>query len=70
MSIYIDLVLDTSDIVRIECPNKHEDELWESLDNAMKQRCTWSPQQFEGCSAKLNGLLLGRVQMARVVGML
>ncbi len=68
--IYLDLVLDTSDIVRIECPPKAEDELWESLENAMKQRTTWAPGVIDNCTATLNGLLLSRVQMTRVEGML
>lgn len=68
--IYVDLVLDTNDLVRIECPDKFHDALWESLEGAMKQRTTWAPGLFDGCTATLNGHLMGRVWMARVVGML
>lgn len=70
MTIYVDLVLDTNDLVRIECPNKYEDALHDALENAMKQRTTWSPGMFDGCSASLNGLSLGRVVMSHVVAML
>lgn len=70
MSIYIDLVLDTNDLVRIEAPDDIEDEVWDSIKNAMKQRDVWSPAQFEGVKADMNGLFLSRVWMSRVVGAL
>lgn len=66
----IDLVLDNGDIVRIECPGKHCDALYDAIDAAMKRRDQWSPKMFDGCSATLNGLLMSRINMARVVGML
>ncbi len=66
----IDLVLDNGEIVRIECPNKHEDECYESIQNAMKRRDWWSTGQFDGCSATMLGLRLERVNMGRVVGTL
>lgn len=67
---YIDLVLNTGELVRIECPNKHEDDLYESIENAMKRRDWWSPSRFDGCSATFMGLHIGRVNMAQVVGAL
>jgi hypothetical protein len=66
----IDLVLDTGDIVRIECTVKHADALHDAIDAAMKRRDQLSPHMFDGCSATLNGLLMSRINMARVVGML
>lgn len=70
MTVYTDLVLDTGELVRIECPNKHEDALHETLEHAMKRRDWWSPSRFEGCSATYLGMHIGRVNMARVVGVL
>ena len=70
MTVYIDLVLDNGDLVRIEAPSKVEDQLHDSLTNAMKRRDWWIPQQFEGCTAELNGVMLNRVAMSRVVGVL
>lgn len=69
-SVMVDLVLDTGELVRIGCPGKHEDELYESLENAMKIREWWAPGRFDGCSATFLGMSLGRVNMARVVAML
>lgn len=70
MSIFIDLVLDNNDIVRIEAPKMSEDQLHDSITNAMKRRDWWSPVQFDGCRAELNGLMMNRIAMWRVVGML
>lgn len=68
MAIFLDLVLDTGELVRIDCPNKHEDELHDTIEHAMKRRDWWSPGQFDGCKAQFMGMLLDRVNMARVVG--
>lgn len=70
MNTYIDLVLDSGELVRIECPSKHEDALYESLEHAMKRRDWWSPAQFDKCTATFIGLGMDRVNMARVVGTL
>lgn len=67
---YIDVLIDTGELVRIECPSKFEDELYDSLEHAMKRRDWWAPTQFDGCMAVYLGLSLGRVNMARVVGLL
>jgi hypothetical protein len=67
---FVDLVLDTGELVRIECPNKHHDALYDSLENAMKRRDWWAPGRFDGCKAELMGIRLDRVAMGRVVGML
>lgn len=67
---YVDLVLETGEIVRVECPSKHEDEMHVTLENAMKRGDWWSPQQFDGCSATFLGLIITRVAMRRVVAIL
>lgn len=69
-TVWIDLVLDTGELVRIECPAKFEDQLHDSIQHAMKRRDWWSTGQFEGCTAEFMGLSMDRVNMARVVGTL
>jgi len=63
-------VLDNNQLVRIEVPGNFEAECYEAIDNAIKQQDSWSPNMFEGCRATLNGLMVSRVYMNRVVGML
>lgn len=46
--ICVDLLLDNGEIVRIEAPNNVEDELHDSIDNAMKRRDWWSRSRFDG----------------------
>lgn len=70
MAVFVDLVLEDGELVRIECPDKHHDQLYETLQQAMKRRDMWSPGQFSGCTASYLGLCMNRVNMARVVGML
>ena len=67
---YVDLVTDTGELIRIECPDKHTDELYDSLENSMKRKDWWSPGQFDGCRATYMGLSISRVAMSKVVGML
>ena len=67
---YLDLVLENGELVRIECPDKFEDELHDTIENSMKRRDWWSPSQFDGCSATYIGLILDRVNMGRVIGIL
>lgn len=69
-TIWIDLVMDTGELVRIECPGKFEDECHAAIENAMKRKEWWSPQMFDGCSATFMGLLISRVNMARIVAAL
>ncbi len=69
-TIFVDLVLDSGELVRIECPSKDEDELHDTLQNAMKRRDWWCPGQFIDCTATFIGLRMDRVNMARVVGTL
>lgn len=42
-TIYVDLMLDTGELVRIEAPAGVDDDLYESLENAMKRGDWWSP---------------------------
>ena len=70
MTIYVDLVMDNGELTRIECPDKFEDALHDSLADAMKRRDWWSPERFERCNAMYMGLSVGRVNMARVVATL
>ena len=68
MTIYVDLVMDNGELVRISCPDKFEDELHETLDNTRKRNDWWSPSQFTDCKAEYIGLGLDRVNMSRVIG--
>lgn len=70
MTIYVDLVLDTGELVRIECPNRFEDEMRDTLEYAMKVKDWWAPGQFKNCHAEFLGRRLERVAMSRVVGVL
>ena len=67
---YVDLLMDNGEITRIECPDKFLDDLYESIDNAMKLKGWWSPQMFDGCQAAYMGIQLSRFAMSRVVGVL
>lgn len=67
-TIFLDLMLDNGELVRVECPSTYEDELHESLEHAMKRGDWWVPSQFDGCRASYMGTNLGRVAMKRVVG--
>ena len=68
--VFVDLMLDNGELVRIQCPGKFEDELHDALENCMKRRDWWSPGQFDGCDAQYMGLYIDRVNMGRVVGCL
>ena len=70
MTVFVDLVMDTGELVRIECPNKFEDELHDSLEHAMKLRGWWAPGRFDDCKAEFLGHRMDRINMARVVGRL
>ena len=68
--IYVDLVIDNGELVRIECPKRFEDELHDTLEYTMKRRDWWCPSQFDGCKAEYLGQLMDRVNMGRVIGAL
>lgn len=68
--IFVDLILDSGELVRIECPESFTDALYDSLEHAMKRGDWWSPAQFESCTATFLGVNLDRVAMRRVIGML
>jgi len=67
---YVDLVLDTGELVRIACADKYEDDLYETIETAMKRRDWWAASSFDRCTAEFLGLHLDRVNMGRVVGIL
>jgi len=67
---YADLMLDTGELVRISYPANRFDEVYESIEHAMKRGDWWSPGQFDNCRAEFMGQGLDRVAMRRVVGML
>lgn len=69
-NVYVDLMLDNGELVRIECPSKFENELHDAIQNAMKRRDCFSPHMFDGCSAEYMGVSLDRINTARVVGVL
>ena len=68
MATFIDLVMDNGNLVRIECKTRDEDEVRDTLENALKTGGWWAPARWEGCSAEYLGHRLDRVNMARVVG--
>ena len=67
---YVDLLAENGEIVRIECPDKYSDDLYETIENTMKRGEWWSPGQWDGCTAKYMGISIGRVNMKKVIGML
>ena len=69
-TVYVDLVLDSGELVRIECPSKFEDELHDSLEHSLKRGDWWAPTRFDGCRAEFLGMSLDRVNMRRVIGRL
>lgn len=68
--VFVDLVMDNGELVRVECPDKFTDDLYDSLENAMKRRDWWAPSRFEGCSAAYLGMQMDRINMSRVIGLL
>ena len=68
--IYVDLVLDTGALVRVEARPRDEDALYEAIDNARARGDWWAPGMFDGCSASFLGLHMAKIDMRRVVGTL
>ena len=68
--VFVDLVMDNGELVRIECPDQHHDDLYDSLNNAMKIGECWSPHRFDGCKAEYMGMSMGRINMKKVAGIL
>ena len=66
--LYVDLLVDNGELIRIEYPAKFEDDLRDALDNARKRNDTWSPAMFDGCSAAYMGLSLTRINMNKIIG--
>ncbi len=69
-TVCVDLVLDTGELVRIECPVVFEEEMYDLLEHTMKRKDWFPVTRWDGCTAEYMGLSLDRVNMARVVGML
>lgn len=67
---FLDLVTKSGELIRIVCPSTFEDELHETVENALKIRDWWSPSQFDGCSANYLGHRLDRVNMGEIIGTL
>ena len=53
MNIYVDLMMDSGDLVRIECPPKFEGDLHSSLDHASRRTARWN------CSAHFVSFVTG-----------
>jgi len=70
MTEFVDLVTDSGELINIECPDKHIDEFYVSIENAMKRGDWWSPSRFEGCKAEYLGMLVSRVSMKKIIGIL
>lgn len=70
MTTFVDLLMENGELVRIECPSKHEDQLHDTIEQAMKRRDWWSPSQFDGCQAEYMGIAIDRVNMGKVIGRL
>ena len=67
---FVDLVTDSGELIRIECPSKHIDELHDTIEHCMKRGDWWSPNRFDGCKAEYLGLLMSRINMKKVIGTL
>lgn len=67
---YIDLVLDTGQIICIECTTEHYDGVMESINNARARKDWWSVVMYDGTYATFMGMSIDRIDMQRVVGML
>ncbi len=65
-----DLVTVDGQIIRLEIPNKHLDEVIDAINNAQMRGDNWSPQMVEGCTAEYMGMYLSRVNMKKVIGWL
>jgi hypothetical protein len=68
--IYIDLLLDNGELVRIEVPKNREGECRDSIENQMKIGGWWSVSCWQGASATYLGHRIDHVNMRRVVAML
>ena len=70
MFLFLDLVLDTGELVTIEYQEKDMDDVYASIENCMKLKEWWCRGQFELCTVKFMGMSIERINMARVVAML
>lgn len=69
-TVFVGLLLDNGELVRIECDAKYEDVLHESIENRLKRGDLWCPSQFDGCTATYMGHHVNSVVMSRVVAMM
>lgn len=67
---YIDLLTDKNQIVRIEVPPDHIDDFYDYISEAVKSDDWLCSGRYDGVTMKLNGTLLSRIHMSRIVGML
>ncbi|MEO7933239.1 MAG: hypothetical protein ABIT76_08795 [Chthoniobacterales bacterium] len=67
---YLDLVLNSGQLIRVEAPATIQDEVYRSVENSLKLREWWSPQMFNDCTAEFLGMTLHRVNMGEVIGTL
>ena len=65
-----DLVTTDGQLIRLEIPTDHQDEIIEAINNAQRRGDDWSPQMIEGCKAEYMGMPLSRVNMQKVIGWL
>lgn len=66
---FIDLILDTGEMVRVEVPKKWADDACDLIENTMKRRDWFCAASIDGMHFTFMGLYIERVNMARVVGM-
>lgn len=67
---YVDLVLDNGELMRIECPAKHADEVLDTVNNQMRMQGLFCAGMLEGCRIEYLGHRIDKVNMVRVVGVL
>jgi len=68
--LYIDLLIDNGEIIRIEYKDKYMDEFTEHLDNCIKRKDRWSASTYEGTKAEYMGIRIESVNTSKVVGIL
>lgn len=68
--IFLDLVTDKGQLIRVECPDEHEDALWDSIINSLKLGDMWSTNRFDGCNAEFHGMRIDRIDMSKIIGTL
>jgi hypothetical protein len=67
---YLDLVIDTGELITVEYIADNMDDIYATLENSMKKKELWSTSQWDLCKATFMGISIERVNMARVIGIL